>query len=50
MNVYEILNITEKQVAKTETAEMNFLRCVAGYTRKAQIRNTKFREELSIFN
>jgi hypothetical protein len=29
---------------------MKFLRSVASYTRKAQIRNTKIREELNIFN
>jgi hypothetical protein len=33
-----------------ETAEMKFLRNVAGYTRNDQMRRTKIREELSIFN
>jgi hypothetical protein len=50
MNVYEIWDITEKQEERTETTKMNFLRCAAGYTRKAQIRNTNSRKELSIFN
>jgi hypothetical protein len=35
--------------AKTEIAEMRFLRNVAGYTTKDQIRYTKIREELNIF-
>jgi hypothetical protein len=46
----EIWTITKKQEAKIETAEMKSLRSVAGYTRKDQIRNTKIREELNIFN
>jgi hypothetical protein len=29
---------------------MDFLRSMAGYTRKEQIRNTRIREELAIFN
>jgi hypothetical protein len=40
----------KKQEAKIETAEMKFLRSVAGYITKGQIRNTKIREELNIFN
>jgi hypothetical protein len=47
----EIWAITkEKWEAKTEAAEMKFLRTVAGYTRKDQIRNTEISEELNIFN
>jgi hypothetical protein len=46
----EIWAITKKQEGKIETAEMKFLRSVAGYTRKGQIRNTTIREELNIFN
>jgi hypothetical protein len=42
--------ITKKEEAKTESAEMTFLRSAAGYTRKDQIRNTKIREKLNIFN
>jgi hypothetical protein len=41
--------ITKIQEAKIKTAEMKFLRSVAGYTRKDQMRNTKIREELNIF-
>jgi hypothetical protein len=38
----EIWSITkEKWEAKTEIAEMRFLRNAAGYTRRDQIRNTK---------
>jgi hypothetical protein len=33
----EIWAITKRQEAKIETAEMKFLRSVAGYTRKDQI-------------
>jgi glutathionylspermidine synthase len=39
-----------QQQQKLETAEMKFLKSVAGYTRKDQIRNTKIREEMSIIN
>jgi hypothetical protein len=46
----EILTVTKKQEAKTETAEMKILRSVAGYIRKNQIQNIKIREELNIFN
>jgi hypothetical protein len=35
---------TNKGEAKIETAEMKFLRSVAGYTTNDQIRNTKIRE------
>jgi hypothetical protein len=44
------MDCDKKQEAKTETAEMKFLRSVAGYIRKDQIENTKIREELNIFN
>jgi hypothetical protein len=47
---YEIWNITKKAGRKTETAEMNLLRSVTGYTRKDQIRNTKTTKELRVFN
>jgi hypothetical protein len=39
----------KNQTANTETAEMKFLRSVAGYTRKEQIINTKIKEELNVF-
>jgi hypothetical protein len=39
-----------KTGAQIETAEMKFLKGVAGYTRKEQMRNAKFRESLNIFN
>jgi hypothetical protein len=35
---------------KIETAEMKFLRRVAGYTLRDEVRNTTIREELQIFN
>jgi hypothetical protein len=35
---------------KIETAEMKFLRRVAGYTVRDEVRNTTVREELQIFN
>jgi hypothetical protein len=37
-------------IKKIETAEIQFLRFVAGYTMKHQIRNTKIREEQNSFN
>jgi hypothetical protein len=46
----EIWTLTKKQEARIETAEMNFLRSVAGYKRIDQMRNSKIREELKIFN
>jgi hypothetical protein len=46
----EIWTITKKQEAKFETAEIKFLMSAAGYARKDQIRNTKIKEELDIFN
>jgi hypothetical protein len=33
-----------KNEAKTETSEMKFVICAAGYTRKGQKRNTKIRK------
>jgi hypothetical protein len=45
-----IWTITKEQKQKVETAGMKFLRSVAGYRNKGQIRNTKIREELNIFN
>jgi hypothetical protein len=44
----KIWTLTKKQEAKIETAEMKFLRSVAGYTRKDQIKDTKIKEELNI--
>jgi hypothetical protein len=35
------MDYKKKQEAKIENAEIKFLRSVAGYTRKDQIRNTK---------
>jgi hypothetical protein len=40
----------KKKEAQLETAEMNSFKNVAGSTRKDQIRNTKIKEELIIFN
>jgi hypothetical protein len=40
----------KKRKAKIEAAERKFLKIVAGYARKDQIRSTKIGEELSIFN
>jgi hypothetical protein len=42
--------LTKKQRQKIETAEMKFLRNVAGCTLKDQIRNTVIRNELKIFS
>jgi hypothetical protein len=39
----------KRHEAKTETAKIQFLRSVAGYTRQGQMRNTKITEELNIF-
>jgi hypothetical protein len=44
------MDYNKKREAKFETAAMKFSRSVAGYIRKGQIRNTKIREELNIFN
>jgi hypothetical protein len=44
------LACNKKHKTKTETAEMKFFGSVAAYTRKNQIRTTKIREELNIFN
>jgi hypothetical protein len=46
----ETWTLTKKQRQKIETAEMKFLRNVAGYTLKDQIRNTVIRNELKIFS
>jgi hypothetical protein len=49
----EIWTITKQKKsieAKVQTAEVNFFRNIAGYTRKEQVRSTKIREELNIFN
>jgi hypothetical protein len=35
---------------KTENAELKFLRRVAGYALRDEVRNTTIREELQIFN
>jgi hypothetical protein len=40
----------KKNEAKIETIEMKFLRRVIGCTRKNQIRYTKIRQKLNIFN
>jgi hypothetical protein len=42
------LTIRKIKTTKIQTAEMEFLRSVAGYTSKAQIRNTKIGDELNI--
>jgi hypothetical protein len=44
------MDMTKKQRQKIETAEMKFLRNVAGYTLNDQIPNTVIRNELKIFN
>jgi hypothetical protein len=45
------LDLDEKnRKQKIGTAQMNFLRSLAGYKRTDQIRNSKTREELNIFN
>jgi hypothetical protein len=36
--------------AKTESTGLKFLSSVGGFKRKGQIRNTKIREDLTIFN
>jgi hypothetical protein len=46
----EIWTLTQKQEARIETAEMTFLKNVAGYKMTDQIRNSKIREKLNIFN
>jgi hypothetical protein len=46
----QIRNITKKQEAKIKTAEIKFLRTVASYIRKGQIRSNIINEELNIFN
>jgi hypothetical protein len=46
----ETWTLTKKQRQKIETAEMKFLRNVAGHTLKDQIRNTVIRNELKIFS
>jgi hypothetical protein len=43
-----VLNTVDRR--KTETAETKFLRRVAGYTLRDEVRNTAIREELQIFN
>jgi hypothetical protein len=43
-------NNKNKQEAKIETAEMECLRSVVGYTGKGQIGNTTISEELTIFS
>jgi hypothetical protein len=50
--VYGCENWTLNRVdrRKIETAEMKFLRRVAGYTLRDEVRNTITREELQIFN
>jgi hypothetical protein len=42
--------MTKKQEARIETAEIKFMRSIAGDTGKDQIRNTKIGEYLKIFN
>jgi hypothetical protein len=42
------MNTAEKRAA--EAAEMAFLRYIAGYTRKDQVRNKNIRQTLNIFN
>jgi hypothetical protein len=43
-----VLNRSDKR--KIETAEMRFLRHVAGYTRRDEISNSSIRSELQIFD
>jgi hypothetical protein len=38
-----------EEAANIVTAEMKFLRSVAGYRKKDQIINTKIKEELNVF-
>jgi hypothetical protein len=47
INRSKIWTVTKKHKAKIETAEIKFLKSAA---RKDQIRNTKIKEELNIFN
>jgi hypothetical protein len=44
-----VYNNQTKEAAKIETAKMKLFRNIADYTKKEQVRNTKIREELSIF-
>jgi hypothetical protein len=46
----KIWTIFRRQKKQIVTAEIKFLRSVAGYSRENQIRNTKIREELNISN
>jgi hypothetical protein len=48
--IWTITTTTTKQEANIETAEMKFLRNVAGCAGKDQIGNTKIMEELNIFS
>jgi hypothetical protein len=44
------MDYNKKEEARIKTAEMKFFRNVAGYIKKDQIRNTKIRERLKIFD
>jgi hypothetical protein len=45
-----VSTLTKLGPQKTESADTEFFRSVAGYTRKDQTRHTKIWEELTIFN
>jgi hypothetical protein len=48
--VCETLTLNRSDKRKIETAELRFLRHVAGYTRRDEISNLTIRSELHIFN
>jgi hypothetical protein len=42
--------VVKNREQNIKTVEMEFLRSVARYTRRDQVRNTRIREKLNIFN